>query len=243
VWGERAAEVLAAYRRLTTSAPAELTAAVFVVQAPPDLPERWHGKPVVGLLVAHTGADPEADLAAVRALPDPIVDVIGEVPYLELQSMFDGELPAGHHYGLKSALLPGLSAGFLDAFAAAAVDVPPPPSEAMIVHIGGRLNQLAADDGAVDNRDTHYICWFDGAHAADVATDSPATWTRNSWQAVRPFSTGRSYLNFQMGGDRTGRDEELVRTTYGANFARLLQAKRRYDPHNVFRTNRNVSTN
>src|SRR5512132_4041406 len=72
---ERADEVLAAYRDLTEAAPRELTAATIVRLAPlaPFLPQAWHGKPIVGIQVCHSGANAEADLAAVRALGDPIV--------------------------------------------------------------------------------------------------------------------------------------------------------------------------
>ena len=81
--------MLATYRDLTESAPRELTAVVTVRLAPPApfLPEQWHGKPIVGLLVCHSGADPETDLAPLRALGDPIVDLVTEKPYTEQQSM------------------------------------------------------------------------------------------------------------------------------------------------------------
>ena len=98
VWSaDRVDDVLATYRDLTESAPRELTAAVTVRLAPPApfLPEEWHGKPIVGLLVCHSGADAEADLAPVRALGDPIADLVTEKPYTDQQSMLDGMEPKG----------------------------------------------------------------------------------------------------------------------------------------------------
>jgi Berberine and berberine like len=61
-------------------------------------------------------------------------------------------------------------------------------------------------------------------------------WVRQAWTRLRPFSTGATYVNFQTadeGGDR-------VRATYGANYDRLVETKRRWDPGNLFRSNRNI---
>lgn len=76
VWSaDRADEVLATYRDLTETAPRELTAAVVMRLAPPApfIPESWHLKPIIAMLLCHSGADPKGDLAPIRALGDPIV--------------------------------------------------------------------------------------------------------------------------------------------------------------------------
>ena len=55
---------------------------------------------------------------------------------------------------------------------------------------------------------------------------------------MKPHSDrGRIYLNFPSLGEE---GEELVRRSYGANFARLGEVKRKYDPLNVFRFNQNI---
>ena len=53
---------------------------------------------------------------------------------------------------------------------------------------------------------------------------------------MRPFSTGGNYVNFQSRDDPHVR----LRDTYRSNFARLVEAKMRYDPTNLFRANRNI---
>ena len=60
---------------------------------------------------------------------------------------------------------------------------------------------------------------------------------REGWKRVRPFTLGRTYVNFQ------GADEgaERVRSAYGANFDRLAAVKHAYDPDNLFRRNGNVT--
>ena len=239
VWSaDRADDVLATYRDLTESAPRELTAAVTVRLAPPApfLPEEWHGKPIVGLLVCHSGADAEADLAPVRALGDPIADLVTEKPYTDQQSMLDGMEPKGNHYYWKTEYLAGLSNEFLDTFRDSALKVTSPLSESIIIHLAGALNERADDDGAVGNRDARYMTAFAGQWPADAPDDEHVAWVREAWKSVRPFSTGGNYLNFQTADE----DEERVRATYGANFDRLVEVKERYDPENVFRSNRNI---
>ncbi|MGH3823194.1 MAG: FAD-binding oxidoreductase [Pseudonocardiaceae bacterium] len=235
---DRAGEVLAAYRDLTESAPRELTAAVIVSLAPPApfLPPDCHGKPIVWMLVCHSGAHADADLAAVRTLADPLVDMITVKPYIDQQSMFDGELPKGFHYYLKSEYLSRLSSEFLSAFCRAALKVTSPVSESMIVHIGGALNEREPDDGAVGNRDARYVTWFDGAWPTGTHGEEHIAWARAAWETIRPFSTGGNYINFQTADE----NEQRVRETYGGNFDRLVEVKNIYDPDNLFRVNRNI---
>jgi hypothetical protein len=113
VWSaERAADVLATYRELTESAPRELTAAMIMRLAPPApfVPSQWHGKPIAGMLLCHSGADPAADLAVVRALSDPIL--VTPKPYVAMQSMLNALEPKGLHRYWKSEFLPGVTSGF-----------------------------------------------------------------------------------------------------------------------------------
>ena len=183
------------------------------------------------------GADADADLTAVRALGDPIVDLIAERPYIEQQSIMDGTEPKGQHYYWKAEHLPALSSRFLEAFRDGALKVPTVHSESVIFHIGGAANEHAADDGAVGNRDARYITGFAGAWPAGASPDSHVAWVRAAWQTIRPFSTGGNYVNFQLAEDDTAR----TAAAYGGNFERLRRAKATYDSHNMFRINRNIT--
>jgi FAD/FMN-containing dehydrogenase len=239
VWSaERVDDVLATYRDLTEQTPRELTAAVTVRLAPPApfLPEEWHGKPIVGLLVCHTGPQVESNLAPVRALGDPIADLITEKPYTDQQSMLDGLEPKGNHYYWKTEYLGVLSNAFLDTFRDRALRVTSPQSESVVIHLAGALNERAAEDGAVGNRDARYMTAFAGQWTPDVPGDEHVAWVRESWTSVQPFSTGGNYLNFQTADE----DEERLRATYGANFDRLVEVKEAYDPKNMLRRNRNI---
>jgi FAD/FMN-containing dehydrogenase len=239
VWSaDRAGDVLATYRDVTESAPRELAMIVAVRLAPPVpfLPEKWHGKPIVALLLCHSGAGVEADLAPFRALGDPIVDLVTEKPYTDQQSMFDGMEPKGNRYYWKTEYLAGLTNEFLDTFRDSALEVTSPQSDSIIIHLAGALNERADDDGAVGNRDARYMTAFAGQWPSEAPDDEHVAWVREAWKNIRPFSTGGNYLNFQTADE----DEERVRATYGANIDRLVAIKERFDPENVFRSNRNI---
>jgi FAD/FMN-containing dehydrogenase len=61
-------------------------------------------------------------------------------------------------------------------------------------------------------------------------------WCRELWEAVRPYSTGRVYVNF-LGEE----GQERVRAAYGdAKYERLRALKRNYDPTNFFLLNQNI---
>ena len=239
-WGaDRAGEVLETYRQVTESAPRELTVAAEVLTAPPArfIPEKWHGKQLVGMLVCHSGADAEAGLARLRALGDPVFDLITEKPYVEQQSMTDEMDPKGLHQYWKAEFLLGLSSEYLETFIESALKATSPLSYSVIFHIGGALNDRAGDDGAVGNRDAQFISGFSGVWEPAERPDEHIAWVRESWERIRPFSTGGNYVNFQLaedGADRTA-------AAYGRNYGRLQRIKAQYDPHNLFRVNRNIS--
>jgi FAD/FMN-containing dehydrogenase len=239
VWSaERATEVLAAYRDLTEQAPRELTAAAIVRLAPPApfLPQQWHGKPIAGIQVCHSGANPEADLAPLRALGNPIVDLVTPKPYAAIQSMLNAMEPKWLHRYWKAEFLPGLSSEFLDAFRSSALRVTSPLSQSIIFHVAGALNDHEDDDGAVGNRDAHYIGGFNATWPPGAPADPHVAWARDGWERIRPFSTGGNYVNFQLAEDDTAR----TATAYGNNYRRLQRVKATYDPDNLFRRNRNI---
>jgi len=89
----------------------------------------------------------------------------------------------------------------------------------------------------VGNRDAHFAVGVKGYWEADEPNaDMFRQWVRDGWKRIRPFSTGRTYINFQTAEE----DEQRIRATYGVNFDRLVQVKMKYDPENVFRSNRNI---
>lgn len=235
---DRAGEILRAYKEITEAAPPELTLASLLRMAPPApfVPQEWHGKPIVAMVACYTGDQTDDALAPIRALPDPVVNTIGEMPYVGLQSMLNANEPKGPHRYWKTEFLPELANGFIEAFRTGAVRLTSPMSQSVIFHLGGALNEKAQDDGAVGNRDAHYISGFSGTWAPGAPAEPHIEWVRSSWDAIRPYSTGGNYVNFQLVDD----DHQRLQAAYGDNYNRLREVKAQYDPHNFFRVNRNI---
>ena len=238
---ERADEILRAYRTITNDAPRELSVWMTFLHAPPApfVPEVWHGRKICAMAICYSGdlhASTEA-LGRIRALGDPVVDLLAEQPYTQVQSYLDDTEPKGNHYYWKTEYVAELTDDLLstmrDLFAGCSI----PGAELGFLHLGGALNERDANDGAVGNRDARFAM---GANAmwepGEPGADTFPHWIRDAWERLRPFSTGGNYINFQTADE----DETRLRATYGANFNRLVEIKKRYDPDNLFRVNRNI---
>jgi pimeloyl-ACP methyl ester carboxylesterase len=236
---ERAPEILEAYRSFSAAAPRELAVWMNLLRAPaaPFVPPQWHGERICVMAVCYSGdlARTEEALAPIRALGEPVFDVLRELPYTEVQSQLDATEPKGEHYYWKTEYLAELGDGFLETIRELAADCPIPLAQLGILHIGGAIGDRDGDDGAVGNREARYVtgvlgAWEPGEPRAGVFRD----WVRTSFERVRPFGTGGNYVNFQSADE----GEDRIRAAYGANYDRVMAIKRTYDPDDVFRWTR-----
>ena len=82
------------------------------------------------------------------------------------------------------------------------------------------VNERDEDDGAVGNRTARFVLGVIGMWEADEPNaDAFRRWVHDGWARVRPFSTGRTYINFQTADE----DDERIKETYGPNFERLAR--------------------
>ena len=239
---ERAEEILRAYRTITSEAPRELAVWMVLLHAPPMpfVPEEWHGRKACSMVVCYSGELEKTDevLAPIRALGNPVVEVLQEWPYTQQQSFLDDSEPKGAHYYWKTEYVAELSDDLLGAVRDIFAECSIPEAQVGFLHLGGALNEHDEDDGVVGNRDVGFALGVNGMWDPDEPNaDAFRQWVRDGWARVRPFSTGRTYINFQTADE----DEQRVRETYGANFDRLVEIKRKYDPGNLFRVNRNIT--
>jgi FAD/FMN-containing dehydrogenase len=238
---EDAPQVLKFLREFTALTPRELTCVGMLRKAPaaPWVPKEMHGQSVVGIVACYTGdpKDGEKAVAPIKALGKPVADILVRRPYVQMQSLLDAANPKGRRYYWKSEYFGGLEPVALDTLAEHAARIPSPLSAILLFQLSGALNALPGDHSPAGNRDAAYVCniassWESpGDDAANIA------WTRETWQAIKPFSTGGVYLNFlteEEGADR-------IRAAYGgAALDRLAAMKRKYDPQNLFRHTKNL---
>jgi FAD/FMN-containing dehydrogenase len=239
---DRAPEIMAAYRQITAEAPRELAAWLVLLHAPPApfVPVDWHGRKLCGMAVCYSGdpANAEAVLAPIRALGEPVFDLVGEMPYTAVQSYLDDTEPAGMCYYWRTEYVAALDEQLLDTLRDVFQACTNPMADVGILHLAGAINERAEDDGAVGNRDARFVIGVKGMWAAgDPDEDRFQDWVRTGGERVHPFGTGRTYVNFQSADEPDAR----VRASYGTNYARLAALKHRYDPGNLFRSNRNIT--
>ncbi len=237
---ERAAAVLRAWRDCADAAPDELSTACVVITAPPEpfVPAELQGAPVLGIAALYVG-DPDDGAGAVQPIRDlgPAVDLIGPTPYTAFQAALDPLAPWGCRYYSRGEYMPALSDAAIDAFAGGAVELTAagaPLSQMILFRIGQRVSAVPDDATAFSHRRASYL-FHPIAAWTDPADDGRMVAAARAFAgAMRPFSTGASYLNFTLEGDR-------VRDAYGdEKYARLAALKETYDPANVFRLNQNI---
>ena len=235
----RARELLAGYREVAAAAPDELTIWVVLRKAPPlpFLPAEVHGKEILVFAVCYAGepANAEKALAPLRALGEPIADVIGVQPYAAWQTAFDPLLTPGAFNYWKSHNFTSLSDGLLDTLVDYVGTLPTEECEIFIGQVGGASNRIGAEATAYPHRDANFVMNVHTRWRERGDERAAIKWAREFFAATAPHATGGVYVNF-MPEDET----ERVPGAYGSNYARLAALKAKYDPGNLFRLNQNV---
>jgi FAD/FMN-containing dehydrogenase len=233
--------VLELYRKVAESAPPELTLVTMMRLAPPApwLPKEMHGKPIIGILACHTGHPDEGErlVAPIKSFGRPVGDVLVRRPYTQLQALLDATQPKGRRYYWKSEYLPRVEPALCDQFMAHAARIRSPHSAVILFQIGGALNRLPDDHSAVGNRDARYV--LNVAASWEQQGDDAANmeWARAAWNDMKSFSTGGTYINFLTEDE----GPERVAAALGSRLGQLAQVKSKWDPANLFRTNRNIA--
>jgi FAD/FMN-containing dehydrogenase len=234
-----AGRLLREYRRITATAPEDLTIWTVLRKAPPlpFLPTEWHGREVLIFAVCYAGDPAKADnaLGELRGLGKPIADVIGPAPLAGWQTAFDPLLAPGARNYWKTHDFLELSDGLIDILAGALKTSPGPDCEIFIAQVGGAMARVRPEAMAYPQRASHFIMnihtrWSGARKDADCKE-----WARAIFDKTAPYAASTAYVNF-MPED----DSDRVEGAYGPNMRRLTEVKAKYDPSNLFRLNHNI---
>ncbi len=230
--------VLEEYRSFAAAAPDEVTPWVVLRNAPPlpFIPEEWHGEMVLIFAVCYAGSVEagEAALAPLRAIGDPIVDVVSPHQFTDWQQAFDPLLTPGARNYWKSHNFVELTDAMLEILLEFTERMPSPMTEVFVGQLGGAINRVPADATAYPHRDAEFVMNLHTRWEDPAQDEACKAWARELYDAMRPHATGGTYVNFIP--EEAGEEQ----AAYGENYDRLVELKDRYDPENLFRLNTNV---
>jgi len=236
----QARQVLKRYHDFIESAPPELSVWVVLRKAPPlpFLPDAVHGREVLVLPIFYTGDASEGErfVKTIRGFGDAHGEHVGEMPYTQWQKAFDPLLTPGARNYWKSHNFTGLSDGLFDCMIEYGSRLPSPHCEIFIGFLGGVANQVPSGATAYAHRDARYVLNVHGRWMDRAEDEKGVSWAREFYAASTPFASSGSYVNFM-----TEDEGDRVNAAYGANFSRLRDIKRRYDPENIFHLNQNIN--
>ena len=226
-----AREVLHFWREFAAASPDEL-----VTQGGSfHLPD---GTPVFAIAVCYCGAIAEGEkvLKPLRSFGAPLADAVAPMRYTQLQGMFEPFFPPGRLVYTKSNFFRSFSDEAVDAVLHYVAKSPSPYTFApFLEHWHGAATRVPAAATAFPHRQYSWnaLVWSMWENPSD--TEKNVHWTRECYEALRPFLAGGAYGNYV-----TDEGEAVAREAYGPNYDRLSALKNKYDPTNFFRMNHNI---
>ena len=234
-------ELVRFYRDFMHGAPDAVCSGLAFITAPPEdfVPEPVRGQPVIGVVCCHTGSveDGEEAFRPLRELPYVGVDLLAPMPYVAVQQLLDPASPKGMQNYWSGDFLAELPDEAVDVLVDRATTPVSPLSQVVLIPGGGAVASVDEDAMAFGQRTAPWNLHYLSMWADPAATEVNIAYTRELAAAMKPWTTGRAYLNF-IGDEGAGR----VEAAFGpAKYARLAELKRVWDPTNLFRHNQNIS--
>ncbi len=230
-------EVVSGFVAAAAAAPDELSAIASVMPAPPlpFLPEHMHGKTIFMCMMAYAG-EPDAAaqaLAPFRALATPYADLVGPGTYSSLY-MPEGTGPRPS-FSVRSRLLDHIGteeAGkIIDTIERS--DAPMRLGEIRV--LGGAMARVPVEATAFAHRQNCIMTSFIAISGSPEEAKRHNVWAAEGIAALGQ-NADRVYVNFLLEDG----PERLAAAYPRATWDRLQAIKRRYDPENLFRRNKNI---
>jgi len=226
----QAREVLAGFGELIAEAPDELTVQTGFLSGP-------DGTPVLFFLPTWSGT-PDGGAPWVKRLESlgtPLMSAVGPAEYGEPLRRGDEMFARdGRHYAIRTRNLAALTAGTVDALAAAAAGRTSPLSAINLHHFHGAAARVSLQATAFGIRQPHFMAeilasWRPVAGQDAASAAGHRRWADTAAERLSPHALPGGYPNLL-----TADEPERVAHAYGPNAARLIAVKQAYDPDGVF---------
>jgi FAD/FMN-containing dehydrogenase len=230
-------EVVSGFVAAAAAAPEDLSAIASVLRAPPlpFLPAELHGETIFLCMMAFAGeaGAAEAALAPFRALATPLADLVTAGPYSKLYLPQDPSQRFA--FSVRSRLIDRIGVDEAQAIIEGVERSDAPLALGEIRVLGGAFARVPADATAFAHRGAPIMFSFIAASANGEEARRHDRWAEENLASLA-LGEDRVYVNFL-----TSDPPERIHAAYpAATWQRLRQIKRRYDPENLFRLNRNI---
>jgi FAD/FMN-containing dehydrogenase len=231
--------LLAFFREFIQDAPREYGGfPAFQIAPPlPFVPEDRVGDTFLAVVSCWTGSQAEGERVVdrFRQVAAPVAEHVGPMPYPALNSAFDPLVPPGLQHYWKAAFVTELTDEAIAAHVEHGARVPVVNSTMHLYPINGAVHDVAPDATAFGHRDATFAAVIAGMWPDPAQNEANTRWVKDYYAAIAPHSQPGGYTNFASGDD-----QPKVVDNYGANYERLREVKRTYDPGNLFHLNQNI---
>lgn len=232
-----APRMLRAFRDFMDEAPREFQCYPFCFRVPPiDLfPPETHGQPVLDFVMYHEDAYATDFVQPLRELGEPILDLVGPTPYVDVQKSFDANLPKGQRYLSKAHDLSSLTDGAIDVMVEYVPRMLGGLTAAYFDPVGGAAGEVDKAATPYAGRDAKYGFHIIAGWQDALEDETVMGWANDFHAEMGKHATGGVYVNL-IGDDELDR----IPAAYGDNYERLADLKAKWDPANVFSSNYNI---
>jgi FAD/FMN-containing dehydrogenase len=221
------------YRRYQRDAPDESCVFPYfaTVPASPEFPSDRHGDLALCVAGVYAG-DPDVgrrEFETFRDRPDAFAESFEAMAYTDLQSMMDGDFPAGRRYYWKSVPLSRLDDDAIGDLRRAASAAPSDLSTVVVWPMHGAVGRMEESATPLVGRDAAVVVNVEAAWDDPTATTENVEWVRDTCRRFRDGPSVSGTLPNFAGGSESDADD-----VYAANAERLRAVREEHDPDGLF---------
>ena len=226
-------EVLKFFRDTCAKLPDDLMLVAGLLTAPDG-----SGAKLTGLVACHTGtlAEGAAAVAPIKAFGPPVMDAMDPISYCDQNALLDAGFARGKLNYWKANFLTDLRDEAIRTLVERFEVCPSPLSQVVVEHFHGAVSRVPIAETACAMRITGFNVVIISQWTDPRDNDRCIAWCRDLYSALQPQMGSFRYVNY-LEHDVAG---DPAAVSYGPNYPRLRELKRKYDPENFFHTNVNI---